>query len=207
MSNNNNVFQDYHYSNTEMGCAHHYLWPVLQKQLKKTSIYKIFEIGCGNGATANMLSQLGYELVGIDASKTGIEQANKTFPQLQLYQGSAYDNLSEVYGQFPIVISLEVVEHLYDPRQFAKTFYNLLEENGLGIISTPYHGYFKNLALAITGKMDAHFTALWDGGHIKFWSIRTLKQLLLEAGFRDIYFIRVGRIPMLAKSIIAIFRK
>lgn len=177
------------------------------KRIKKTNSYKIFEIGCGNGVTANMLSQSGYQVVGIDASKTGIEQANKAFPQLELYHGSAYDNLSEVYGQFPIIVSLEVVEHVFDPRQFAKTFYNLLEKDGLGIISTPYHGYFKNLTLAITGKMDAHFTALWDGGHIKFWSIRTLKQLLLEAGFRDIYFIPVGRVPILAKSMIAVFRK
>jgi 2-polyprenyl-3-methyl-5-hydroxy-6-metoxy-1,4-benzoquinol methylase len=177
------------------------------KTIKKTSVYKVFEIGCGSGVTANMLHQSGYEVVGIDASKTGIEQANKAFPQLQLYHGSAYSNLSEVYGQFPIVVSLEVVEHVFDPRQFAKTFYKLLEEDGLGIISTPYHGYFKNVALAITGKMDAHFTALWDGGHIKFWSMETLKQLLLEAGFRDIYFIRVGRVPILAKSMIAIFRK
>jgi hypothetical protein len=39
-------------------------------------------------------------------------------------------------------------------------------------VSTPYHGYHKNLGLALSGKMDAHFTALWEGGHIKFFSIR-----------------------------------
>ena len=55
--------------------------------------------------------------------------------------------------------------------------------------------------------MDRHFTALWDHGHIKFWSIETLTALLIEAGFRDIEFIRVGRIPQLAKSLIAVARK
>jgi 2-polyprenyl-6-hydroxyphenyl methylase/3-demethylubiquinone-9 3-methyltransferase len=55
--------------------------------------------------------------------------------------------------------------------------------------------------------MDAHFTALWDNGHIKFWSQNTLKQLLLEAGFVDIRFNRVGRIGPLAKSMIAIAKK
>jgi 2-polyprenyl-6-hydroxyphenyl methylase/3-demethylubiquinone-9 3-methyltransferase len=55
--------------------------------------------------------------------------------------------------------------------------------------------------------MDKHFTALWDHGHIKFWSERTLRALLAEAGCHEIEFRRVGRIPALAKSMIAIARK
>ena len=106
-----------------------------------------------------------------------------------------------------MVISLEVVEHVYFPRKFAKTVYDLLEPEGIAIISTPYHGYWKNVALALSGKMDAHFTALWDHGHIKFWSPKTLESLLREAGFKDILFKRVGRIPTLAKSMIALAGK
>ena len=74
-------------------------------------------------------------------------------------------------------------------------------------MSTPYHGYWKNLALALTGKMDSHFTALWDHGHVKFWSIRTLGELLAEAGFVNVRFERIGRVPALAKSMIAIAQK
>ncbi|QXP84016.1 methyltransferase [Methylococcus sp. Mc7] len=83
----------------------------------------------------------------------------------------------------------------------------MVKRGGKAIVSTPYHGYWKNLALALSGKMDAHFTALWDHGHIKFWSMKTLSTLLEEAGFRDIRFERVGRVPVLAKSMIAIARK
>lgn len=104
-------------------------------------------------------------------------------------------------------MSLEVVEHVYFPRKYVATLYDLLEPGGVAIISTPYHGYWKNLALALTGKMDDHFTALWDYGHIKFWSFKTLRLLLEEAGFRDISFQRIGRIPILAKSMLAIARK
>jgi len=167
----------------------------------------LFEIGCGNGATADMLGQLGFDVTGVDTSISGIQIANKSFPHLKLFQGSAYDDLVKKYGRFPIVISLEVIEHLFYPRKFASTFYSLLEDGGMGVISTPYHGYLKNLALALTGKMDAHFSSLWDGGHIKFWSMRTLTSLLYETGFEDISFVRVGRIPFLAKSMIAVFRK
>ncbi len=63
------------------------------------------------------------------------------------------------------------------------------------------------LALALSGRMDAHFTALWDHGHIKFWSKRTLGELLREAGFVEIRFEWVGRVPALAKAMIAVARK
>jgi SAM-dependent methyltransferase len=71
----------------------------------------------------------------------------------------------------------------------------------------PYHGYLKNVGMALSGKLDGHFTALGDEGHIKFWSIPTLKQLLMEAGFGGISFQRIGRIPVFAKSMIALARR
>ncbi len=156
---------------------------------------------------ANLLHEEGWDVAGVDPSEQGIAIANKAWPHLRLETGSAYDDLAARFGTFPVVTSLEVVEHVYAPREYARTLFNLLESGGTAIISTPYHGYLKNLALALAGKMDAHFTALWDHGHIKFWSIETLTILLKEAGFVDIRFHRVGRIPQLAKAMIAVARK
>ena len=204
-----NVSDDYRYHDGEMTWALGYLWDPLKRVLdtRFPQPASVFEIGCGNGSTANKLHELGWEVAGVDPSKTGIEMANRHFPQLRLEEGSAYDDLAGKYGRFPAVISLEVVEHVYDPRAFARTVYELLDDGGVAILSTPYHGYLKNLALAVSGKMDDHFTALWDGGHIKFWSRKTLSTLLRETGFRGVEFLRVGRIPQLAKSMIAIAEK
>ena len=105
------------------------------------------------------------------------------------------------------MISLEVVEHVYDPRAYSATLYALVAKGGVAVISTPYHGYWKNLALALLGQMDKHYSPLWNHGHIKFWSMHTLRQLLREAGFKSIEFRHVGRIPPLAKSMIAIARR
>lgn len=167
----------------------------------------VFDLGCGNGSTAAVLSQHGYSVVGVDPSVSGIQIANAAFPHLKLEAGSCYDDLAAKHGRGPVVVSLEVVEHVFLPRKFARCVFDLLEPGGTAIISTPYHGYWKNLALALTGKLDAHFTALWDYGHIKFWSIKTLSALLTEAGFRDIRFTRVGRIPVFAKSMIAVAKR
>jgi 2-polyprenyl-6-hydroxyphenyl methylase/3-demethylubiquinone-9 3-methyltransferase len=199
----------YRYEDAQLNASHDYLLPAVRAILASLSPShrRIFEVGCGNGSVANALSELGFEVTGIDASEEGITQAHQSLPDLNLHLGSAYDNLGIQYGQFPVVISLEVVEHLYFPRKFAKTAYDLLQAGGTAIISTPYHGYWKNLAMALTGTMDVHFTALWDHGHIKFWSFQTLYDLLSEAGFVNISFIRAGRIPILAKSMIAIAKK
>ena len=85
---------------------------------------------------------------------------------------------------------MEVIEHLYSPRTFAAFVRSILEANGGGrfILTTPYHGYLKNLSIALAGKADRHYSALWEGGHIKFWSRRTLAILLREAGFRNMAF-------------------
>ncbi|MBA4189043.1 MAG: hypothetical protein C0467_13680 [Planctomycetaceae bacterium] len=171
------------------------------------SEYRVFDLGCGNGSTAAILAKHGYSVTGVDPSEDGIGIANTSFPDLKLELGSCYDDLAARYGTFPVVLSLEVVEHVFFPRKFAKCIFDLLEPGGIALISTPYHSYWKNLALALSGKMDAHFTALWDYGHIKFWSRTTLTTLLEEAGLRVERFTRVGRIPALAKSMIAIARR
>ncbi|HMO35209.1 MAG TPA: class I SAM-dependent methyltransferase, partial [Gemmatales bacterium] len=140
-------------------------------------------------------------------SERGIALAREAYPELDLHVGSAYDDLASQYGQFPLAISLEVVEHVYSPRLFARCLHDLLKPQGVAIVSTPYHGYWKNLALAVTGKLDKHFSPLWDHGHIKFWSITSLTQLLQEAGFTVEQVHRVGRIPLLAKSMILVARR
>jgi len=205
------LLQDYGYQKPGLGCAHDYLLPkvieILNARATAQSRQRIFELGCGNGSVANALQHIGFQVQGIDYSESGIRVAREQYPHLELRVGSAYDDLAGAYGKFPFVLSLEVVEHLFFPRKFAKTLYELLDDGGSAIISTPYHGYWKNLALALAGKMDAHFTALWDGGHIKFWSMATMTSLLQEAGFEDIRLYRVGRIPALAKSMIAVARK
>jgi 2-polyprenyl-6-hydroxyphenyl methylase/3-demethylubiquinone-9 3-methyltransferase len=63
------------------------------------------------------------------------------------------------------------------------------------------------LVLALTGKLDAHFTALWDHGHIKFWSRKSLGKLLKDAGIPVVEFHRAGRVLPLSKSMIVVARK
>jgi 2-polyprenyl-3-methyl-5-hydroxy-6-metoxy-1,4-benzoquinol methylase len=199
----------YSYASTDGAHSDAYLWgtveAILNNRFKDQA--RVFDLGCGNGTLARRLQSIGYEVCGVDPSEDGIEHAKRADPATRLEIGSAYDPLAEKFGTFPAVVSLEVVEHVYYPRLFAKCVSDLLEPGGLAIISTPYHGYLKNLALSLSGRWDGHFTALWDHGHVKFWSIATLTELFRELGMERESVHRVGRIPILAKSMILAFRK
>jgi 2-polyprenyl-3-methyl-5-hydroxy-6-metoxy-1,4-benzoquinol methylase len=203
------ISSTYSYRSSAGAHSDAYLWPIVEQILKRKihPADRIFDLGCGNGSLARRLTHLGYSVHGVDPSEEGIAQAKLADPSIPLEIGSAYDPLAERFGTFSAVVSLEVIEHVYDPRRFAATVFDLLDPNGIAVVSTPYHSYWKNLALAASGKMDSHFTALWDHGHIKFWSVKTLTQLFEERGFiRDSVHL-VGRVPLLAKSMILVFEK
>lgn len=185
--------------------AHDYLYGDLKVLIGSYKSRTILDVGCGNGEMANRLISEGYDVYGTDASVTGIEIAKqrneKRFHVQDINSAKLPIELQD--KKFDMIISTEVIEHLYNPRGYVEFCKNVLMQNGGGemIISTPYHGYLKNLALAVTGKMDSHFTVLWDGGHIKFWSVKTLTKLLEEFGFEVVEFRGSGRLPYLWKSI------
>ena len=196
------------YASNAPAHTHGYLMPtVLDILARRPAGARIFELGCGNGANAALLAGRGHDVVGIDPSSSGIAIANRDFPQVRLEAGSSEEDLRGRFGTFDVVLSLEVAEHVYAPRRYAEAIEALLEPGGIAIVSTPYHSYLKNLALALSGKMDGHFTALWEGGHIKFWSRATLGTLFRGVGMSEAGFHRVGRVPALAKSMIAVYRK
>jgi 2-polyprenyl-3-methyl-5-hydroxy-6-metoxy-1,4-benzoquinol methylase len=97
---------------------------------------------------------------------------------------------------------VEVIEHVYDPRGLLRQAHALLRPKGQIVLTTPYHGYLKNLLIAATGKCDSHYNPLWDCGHIKFWSRKTLVAALVETGWQNINFYGAGRFRYLWKSMV-----
>ena len=160
---------------------------------------RVLDVGCGNGAACGEFIRRGCQVVGIDLSEQGITLARRTYPsgrfEILIADKHILDRLQE--SAFDLVISTEVVEHLYAPREWAAGCYHALRPGGQLICTTPYHGYLKNVVLSVLGKWDSHMNPLWDGGHIKLWSRRTLAHLLGQAGFTGLSFRGVGRLPYL----------
>lgn len=160
---------------------------------------RVLDIGCGNGFTVGEFLKRGCEVTGLDLSESGVAIARRTYPGARFEVLAADENVLARLGETPfdLVVSTEVVEHLYAPREYAQGCFAALRPGGRFLCTTPYHGYLKNLALALAGKWDTHASPLWDVGHIKLWSRRTLGELFRETGFVNLQFRGAGRLPFL----------
>lgn len=185
---------------------HAYLWPTIKTLLRHDRALRILDAGCGNGFIVDQLARLGHQVVGIDASRTGIELAQTTYPDCHFELRSVYDDLSSLAppGGWDVILSLEVIEHLFSPRKFLENMRGNLKSPGSLILSTPYHGYVKNVVLSVANGWDRHHTVDWECGHIKFFSVRTLTETVSKAGLNVSFMKYSGRAPLLWKSMICL---
>lgn len=183
--------------------VHNYVREPILRLLKAHSASSVLDLGCGNGAFTALLADSGYVALGVDHSLSGIEIARDKYHNLDFRQHDVTTPLADDYiARFDAVIAVEVIEHLLLPRKLMENAIRALKPGGLLIVTTPYHGYLKNLALALAGKFDDHWHPLRDYGHIKFFSKKTLINLFEENNLKEIHVQTVGRIPPLARSMI-----
>jgi 2-polyprenyl-3-methyl-5-hydroxy-6-metoxy-1,4-benzoquinol methylase len=91
-------------------------------------------------------------------------------------------------ASFDVVIAAEVIEHLENPRQVAREWFQILKPGGTLVLSTPNNESIRSLtALLVRG----HYVAFLDScypAHITALLRKDLERILSEAGFSDIRF-------------------
>jgi 2-polyprenyl-3-methyl-5-hydroxy-6-metoxy-1,4-benzoquinol methylase len=182
---------------------------VLALVRQQNNVTTICDLGCGNGFTAGRLAQCGYEVTGVDGSESGIQLARSNYPNVEFKHALIGPEVTDNLGvnSYDFVISCDVIEHLYSPAALVECAFQILKPGGRFLLITPYHGYLKNLALALTGKLDSHFAVHHEGGHIKFFSVKTLSQLLKDQPFSNLEFSFYGRLPLLWMNMLCMATK
>jgi 2-polyprenyl-3-methyl-5-hydroxy-6-metoxy-1,4-benzoquinol methylase len=187
--------------------SHAYLLKPVLKAFKQYGTKSVLDIGTGNGATIPIWLSQGVKVAAMEPDLEGYTFSKK-YSDADIRQIGVGEQLPpEWEGNFDTAVCLEVVEHLFNPGQLVDTIRYSVKDGGIVIISTPYHGYLKNLALAVAGKWDFHHHPARVGGHIKFWSRQSLTDLFAKGGFTELSFEGAGRLPFLWKSMVMIFKK
>jgi 2-polyprenyl-3-methyl-5-hydroxy-6-metoxy-1,4-benzoquinol methylase len=187
-----------------------YIAPKVVEIIKTLKVARVADLGSGNGSLCAELAATGLDVVGIEYDAAGCAVSKKNHPGIPFYNFGVQDDPATLLAseaKFDCVISTEVVEHLFAPHLLPAYAAAVLRDRGTLVISTPYHGYIKNLALSVFDAWDKHHTPLWHGGHIKFWSRKTLTTLLEQNGFKVTGFHGVGRLPLMWKSMILVAQK
>jgi 2-polyprenyl-3-methyl-5-hydroxy-6-metoxy-1,4-benzoquinol methylase len=199
--------QKYGWKSANEACSHSYLLPMAVGICRKHGTKRLLDIGTGNGHALHTWKQEGWEVSAMEPDAEGYEFAKQISGADVRRLGVGDPMPEEWFEAFDTVVSLEVVEHLFNPHQLVKTAAGVLRPGGIAVISTPYHGYLKNLLLSLANKWDFHHHPLRLGGHIKFWSQSTLQKLFEKGPFRLVEFHGAGRMPYLWKSMFMVFEK
>lgn len=140
------------------------------------------DVGCGAGLLCEPLARLGGAVTGVDAAPENIEAAKShaALSGLQI-DYRAGEIAAQGLGQFDIVTSMEVIEHVNDPAVFIGELKRHLKPEGLLLLSTPNRTTASRLLLVEAAERLGQVprgTHDWD----KFLTPEELTALLDEAG-------------------------
>lgn len=212
---NTTTVKEYKWERSE-SCSHSYLTKSIKEILTYSGIpktAKILDAGCGTGHIMYELYKDGYRNIwGFDTSESGIRIAKNIFKEIQdRYEiHNAYvKKLPNLFPQneFDLILSSEVLEHMYSPQRYLENINTWLKKGGYLILSVPFHNYLKNLGIVLLNKFDKHFDPLWEEGHIKFFSKATLRSIIEKNGFKIIKFKGSGGFFYLWKAIVVLTQK
>lgn len=145
------------------------------------------DVGCGAGLLTEPLARMGAQVTGIDAAPELIDTAQAHAAA----QGIEIDyrpvEVTDIEGQYDLVTSLEVIEHVANPGSFVKALSRRLAPGGLLILSTPNQTAWSKL-LTIT--LAEGFGRIPRGTHDfdQFISPDRMRVLLEDAGLNCLDF-------------------
>jgi len=139
------------------------------------------DVGCGAGLLAEPLARLGAKVTGIDPAPESVAAARIHAEGQGLAIDYRVGSVEALTGPYDLVTSLEVIEHVNEPRIFVQGLAEALAPDGLLILSTPNRTATSRLLLIALGEGTGRIprgTHDWN----KFLAPDELCALLRDAG-------------------------
>lgn len=137
---------------------------------------KLLEIGCGNGDFLHEASKRGFEVSGLEYSRSAAEEANAKLSAHSVIVGSA-DTIDLPLGYYDVVVGCDVIEHVRDPRKFSERIYNSLKPKGLFYCVTPSRA-------SLSAKLMGERWVEYKEEHLFYFDPKNIARLFQQAGFR-----------------------
>jgi len=147
---------------------------------RPNSELRILDVGCGAGSVVHIARHLGFAAYGIDPHLPA-RLENGILRRADLHE------LTE--EQFDIVLLLNVAEHVIQPHPLFAAARRVLRPGGAMLLTCPYG---ESAALNFYRDRWTH-VALDE--HLLFWTPRSLRRVLAEAGFHGPSRIRIAGSP------------
>ena len=147
---------------------------------------RVLDVGCGEGAFSAAMAERGARPVAVDVADEPLRRLRARFPQLDdVRRATAGAPLPLRDGEVDAVWAGEVVEHVVDVGAFCGELRRVLKPGGPLVLTTPDHPRSLLLRLALRPeRFDEHFSPYAD--HLRFFTVRTLKRVLGDAGFATV---------------------
>ena len=103
---------------------------------------RVLDAGCGTGYGSDYLARIGASsVIAVDISDVALSEARKYYQRDNLKFCKAnverLNESPEIEGAFDVIVNLENLEHLQEPRSFIQEARRLLGESGTLVVSSP----------------------------------------------------------------------
>ena len=146
---------------------------------------RVMEAACFLGSWLQILKERGFKVWGIEPFLPAVEFARRM--GISVWPGF-YDAGSFAPASFGVIMAFHVLEHVTDPRAFAKAMRYHLKPGGTLILESPLYDPvdlgIERLKICIGDNFFNRSEARGTHEHMAIYTRETLDKLLLGSGFR-----------------------
>lgn len=157
-------------------------------QLVPENAELILDVGCSNGELGLSLktARATRKVVGIEKDRALYEAAITRLDDVIRADLDGFDwKIDDKFGLFDCIIFADVLEHTARPEHHVRSSLRYLKPDGTVIVSLPNIQHISALySIYIKGTFPKRDRGIFDSTHVRWFTIRDGKQLLIQEGLR-----------------------